>query len=267
MSSQAYVGLTKRTFQQALLQLLEQDYGLLGSRRILELLAQDVQQLIEQFYPAPKRLRSGWLVFTGTKASGPKAHPGQAAGEHELVTLAWPVLLPEDLAQLAHQPDTVEQRRDWFRQRLIRLVEYGWQHPDGPVLLTQADLGAMVGLPPRQISQLLQEARQLTGKALLTKGYYFDQGMRPTHKAQIIALYEQGRDEAAVARHSGHTASSVGRYIRDYERVKLLLSRATPVEQIPHLVGLQPSVVEAYVKLVDQYHPYLVSIAKTPSSI
>lgn len=267
MSSQAYIGLTKRTFQQALIQLLEQDYGLLGSRRILELLAADVQQLVERFYPAPERLRSGWLVLTGTKASGPKAHPGQAAGEHELVTLAWPVLLPEDLDQLAHQPETVEQRQKWLRQRLIRIIEYGWQHPAGPVLLTQADLGAMLGLPQRQICRLLQEARQLSGKTLLTKGYYFDQGMRPTHKAEIIAWYEQGRDEAAIARQSGHTAGSVGRYIRDYERVKLLLTRATPVEQIPHLVGLQPSVVEAYVKLVEQYHPELVSIAKTPSSI
>ena len=263
--NQAYVGSTKRTFQQALVQLLAQDYGLLGSQRILELLAQDVQQLVEQFYPVPDRLRPGWLVFTGTKASGSKAHPGQGAGEHELVTLAWPVLLSEDLAQLAQQADTVEQHQAWLRQRLIRVVEYGWHHPDGPVLLTQADLAAMFGLPRKQVGQLLQQARQLTGKPLLTKGYYFDQGMRPTHKAEIIALYEQGRDEATIARQSGHTASSVGRYIRDYERVKLLLSRATPVEQIPHLVGLQPSVVQAYVKLVAQYHPDLMSEAKTPS--
>ena len=263
--SQAYIGLTKRTFQQALVQLLAQDYGLLGSQRILELLAQDVQRLVEQFYPAPERLGPGWLVFTGTKASGPKAHPGQEAGEHELVTLAWPVLLPEDLEQLAHQSDTVEPRQAWLRQRLIRVIEYGWHHPVGPVLLTQTDLAAMFSLPRKRVGQLLQQARQLTGKPLLTKGYYFDQGMRPTHKAEIIALYEQGRDEVTIARQSGHTASSVGRYIRDYERVKLLLSRAIPVEHIPHLVGLQPGVVQAYVKLVEQYHPDLMSEAKTPS--
>lgn len=263
--SQAYLGSTQRTFQQALVHLLAQDYGLLGSQRILELLAQDVQQLVEQFYPAPERLSPGWLVFTGTQASGPKAHPGQAAGEHQLVTLAWPVLLPEDLEQLAQQSETVEHHQAWLRQRLIRVMEYGWHHPHGPVLLTQADLAAMFGLPRKQVGQLLQQARQLTGKPLLTKGYYFDQGMRPTHKAEIIALYEQGRDEATIARQSGHTASSVGRYIRDYERVKLLLSRATLVEHIPHLVGLQPGVVQAYVKLVEQYHPELFSITKTPS--
>jgi hypothetical protein len=45
--SQAYVGTAKRTFQQALIYLLESDYGLLGSRRILETLAEDVQKLAD----------------------------------------------------------------------------------------------------------------------------------------------------------------------------------------------------------------------------
>lgn len=267
MSQQAYVGLTKRTFQQALVQLLQQDYGLLGSRRILELLAQDVQQLAEQFYPAAQRLSSGWLVFTGTKASGSKAYPGQEAGQHELVTLAWPILLPEDVAALTRLPESQAARSQWFQDRLVRLIEYGRHHPDGPVLLALADLAAMLSLTTGQVSQLLTAARQQTGKALTTKGHYFDQGMRPTHKAEIIGLYEQGLDEADIARHSSHAPSSVGRYIRDYERVKLLLSRPIPVEPIARLVGLQPSVVDAYVQLVEQYHPDLISITNAPSQI
>ena len=39
------------------------------------------------------------MVFTGTKATGGKAYPGQPVSEHELVTLAWPVCLPEDVAE------------------------------------------------------------------------------------------------------------------------------------------------------------------------
>lgn len=263
MSNQAYVGTTKRTFQQALLQLLEREYGLLGSRRVLELMAQDVQGLIDQFYPRPERLSSGWLVFTGTKASGAKAHPGQQGGDHELVTLAWPVLLPEDIENLTRLPDRQKNRQQWLQQRLVRLVEYGWHHPEGPVLLTLADLAVMLGLNTSQVSRLLRAARQSTGKALLTKGHYFDQGMRPTHKAEIIALYEQGWDEADIARQSGHTPSSVGRYLRDYERVKLLLKRGIPIEQISQLVDMQPGVVDAYVKLINQYHPDLIPVTKS----
>jgi hypothetical protein len=261
MGTQAYVGTCKRTFQQALIHLLESDYRLVGSRRVLDVLAQDIQRLVEAFYPAPGRLSSGWLVFTGTKASGPKAYPGQSAGDHELVTLAWPVLLPEDVQQLASQPETQATRRQWFQARLVRILEYGWQHPQGPVLLTLADLAAMLGLSTVLVSQLLAEARQATAKPLLTKGLYFDQGMRPTHKAEVIALYEQGVDETQIARQTGHALSSVGRYIRDYERVRLLLKRGIAINQISRLIDMQPSVVDAYVKLIRQYHPDLLKCA------
>jgi hypothetical protein len=260
MSAQAYVGTAKRTFQEAVRHLLETDYGLLGSRRVLRLLAEDLQRLVEAFYPPPQRLSSGWMVFTGVKASGSKARPGQSASDHELVTLAWPVLLPEDLQALANLPQgkqSRQARRAWFQRRLVRLIEYGWQHPQGPVLLTLADLSAMLGLNTVQVSQLLSAARRTTGKPLLTKGYYFDQGMRPTHKSEIIALYEQGMDEADIARHTDHAPASVGKYIRDYERVKLLIAHQTPLQDIGPLLQLQPNVTKAYVELVQDYHPDL----------
>jgi hypothetical protein len=262
MSGQAYVGTAKRTFQQAVVHLLETGYRLVGSRRVLELLASDLQQLVETFYPAAERLSSGWMVFTGTKASGRKPSPGQSAADHELVTLAWPVVLPEDVEQMSGWPSGPEQkqaRQKWYGRRLARIIEYGQTHPDGPVLLTLADLSAMTGLTTVMVSQLLAKARQETGKALPLKGYYFDQGVRPTHKAEIVAQYEAGIDEADIARQAGHAQTSVGHYLRDYERVKLMMAHRTPVDQIGLLLGMQPNVVRAYVGMLEQYHPELAS--------
>lgn len=264
MTNQSYVGTAERTFPQAVVYLLEHQYGVLGSRRVLELLAQDMQHLVEQFYPAPERLSPGWMVFTGTRASGPKAHPGQKVGEHELVTIAWPVLLPEDAEFLANRDEKIQVRREWFRRRLVRILEYGYHHPAGPVLLTNSDLSCMLGVRISEISQLLNEVRQATGKPLLTKGYYFDQGCKPSHKTEIIELYEAGLDETEIARQSEHAPDSVGQYIRDYERVKLLLKNATPVDQIPQLINLQPSVVKAYVILIAKFHPRILPAKNLP---
>lgn len=267
-SSQAYVGTAQRTFANALVHLLETSYRLLGSGRVLELIAHDAAELAEQFYPQPERLQSGWMLFTGVKATGHKAHPGQSAAAHELVTLAWPVLLSEDLAALVARPQGQpgqQARQALLQKRLTRIVEYGWQHPQGPVLLTLADLAAMLSLDTVQVSQLLKAARQATGKPLLTKGYYFDQGMRPTHKDQIIALYEAGLDEADIARQSQHEPSSVGKYIRDYERVKLLLKNQNSVERIVYITGMQPNVVKAYSGMVYQYHPDLAPEQVSPA--
>lgn len=261
-SGQAYVGSAKRTFSQALYHLLESEYGLIGSRRVLTMLAEDVQALADAFYPPAEHLRSGWMVFTGTKAEGGKAYPGQEGGDHQLVTLAWPVLLPEDVQALATAPPGKagrQVRQQLLQQRLIRLIEFGWQHRHGPVLLTLADLSLMLGATTVTLSLLLAEARRLTDKPLLTKGYYFDQGVRPTHKAQVIALYEQGVDEAIIARRTHHAQSSVGHYIRDYERVKLLISRGLAIDDLSPLTGMRPTVVNAYVKLIRQYHPDFVT--------
>ena len=257
-ANQRYAGPSQRTFRQAVVHLLETQYGILGSERVLSLLAQDVQALAEEFYPLPEHLAPGWMVFTGTRASGKKAHPGQSGADHELVTMAWPVLLPEDLEELASGGDQLKADKAWWKKRLIRILEHGYQQAEGEVLLTQADLACMLGLHCCQVSKFLQEARQETGQSLLTKGYYFDQGARPTHKAEIIALYESGLDEAAVAVKSGHAQDSVGQYIRDYERVKLLVKHGMAINEIPAAIAMQPSLVKAYGNLIAQYHPDLL---------
>jgi len=265
MTTTDFIGTCQRTFQQALIHLLESDYSLLGSRRVLELLAKDVQKLVEEFYPAPERMSSGWMVFTGTRATGGKAHPGQGAGEHELVTLAWPVLLPEDLQYLVEHTNAKSVRQEWFRQRLIRILEYGYNQPGGAVLLTVDDLAAITGLTPMQVGWALADARRQTGKPLPTKGYFFDQGLKPTHKAEIIALYEAGLDETEVAHQSQHAPESVGKYIRDYERVKLLIEHGLPDEKIAQTINMQPSLVKAHAKLVAKYHPDLRQKNESPS--
>ena len=265
--NRSYIGSGQRTFQHAVVRLLETEYGFLNSRRVIRMLAEDVERLADEFHPATACVSSGWMVFTGTKATGGKAHPGKSAGDYPLVTLSWPVLLPEDIEAMIQMPTGRKGRRpqsELLKKRLQRILEYGLKHSEEPVLLTCADLGLMLGRTSSQISLLLKELRNETGKTLLTKGYYFDQGVRPTHKAEIVALYEKGMDEADIARHSNHAQSSVGRYLRDYERVKLLLTHNISVEQISPMTGLQPSVVEAYVKLTQQYHPDLLPNSELP---
>ncbi len=262
----SYIGVKQRSFKSALVHLLETDYALVGSRRVLEMLAEDVSQLAVEFHPAQTCLQSGWLVFTGTKVTGQKAHPGKSAGDYPLVTLSWPVLLPEDVTAMINQSQGKagrSQLADLLKKRLQRLIQYGLDHPQGPVVLTNADLALMLGRSASCISRLVNDLRQETGKPLLTKGYFFDQGVRPTHKAEVVALYEQGMNEAEIAFHTRHAQSSVGRYLRDYQRVKLLLKNGISVEQIAPMIDMQPSVVKAYVELINKYHPDLLSNPKS----
>jgi len=267
MSSPAYLGTQNRTFPAAMRYLLENEYRLLGSRRVLELLSHDVQQLIEQFYPRPERLAPGWMVFTGTKAQGGKPMRGQTAADLPLVTIAWPVILPEDIAIMATHPDSLKKRNRLAQTRLVRLIEYGWSHPDGPVLLTLADLSLLIGVTTEKASKLVADARSETRKSLWTKASYSDQGAKPTHKDQIIALYEQGMDEADIAQATRHHITSVGHYIRDYQRLKLMLQRGgNDHASMMRLLDMRPAVFKAHLALLHQFHPDLFDITPSRSS-
>ncbi|MBS1249569.1 MAG: hypothetical protein MAG431_01149 [Chloroflexi bacterium] len=239
---------------------LKNNYGLLGSHRVLSLLADDVGNLVEEFYPQPEHLSSGWMVYTATLATETRVYPGFRAGEHELVTIAWPVLTAEDIEKMASLPTGkagLQAKRKLQKKRVLRLVEYGLGHEKGPLLLTLSDLSLMIGVADSTISRYLQELRDETGKALPTKGYHFDQGVRPTHKTEIINLYEVGVDESVIALRTEHGQASVGRYIRDYERVKLLLANGTPQAQIATVISRRESIVKEYVKLLQKHHPEL----------
>ena len=110
-----------------------------------------------------------------------------------------------------------------------------------------------------------QRGKLFIYEPLLTKGYFFDQGVRPTHKHEIIALYEAGLDEADIARQSQHEPSSVGKYIRDYERVKKLLKHQFSIERIVYITEMQPNVVKAYLGMVYEYHPGLAPEQVSPA--
>jgi len=67
-----YKSLKHKSFRQALIQMLENDFSLLGSGKILELLADNMINLIEQYMP--ERTPSGKTVISAISKNAPKGH-------------------------------------------------------------------------------------------------------------------------------------------------------------------------------------------------
>ena len=124
-------------------------------------------------------------------------------------------------------------------------------------LLTLAELSVLLNKSYALVSQFVKEWEQETGEVLPLKGYRMDQGSRPTHKAEIIRLYEQGVEPPDIARETRHNLKSVDRYLQDYERVKLLLKRKMEVAEISSTIGRGKTLVVEYIKIARQYHPEL----------
>ncbi len=241
----------KRTFRQALIHLFESEYKILGSHRVLHMLATDILNLMETYYPLGERLKSGDLVWTTTARTEQKPGQGKRTEEFEQITLALPWVTPDDLVTSKTERLSVHQRDV---ARAVRVIKAAYAAGG---LLTQAEVGIMFNTAPSAIGDWLHEHYQRTGEVLPTKGQALDMGSQPSHKDIVVYLYEQKLDAVEIARRTGHHQKSVDRYLQDYEKVKLLLGKGITPEEISHAIGRALSTVRQYRKLVLHYHPEL----------
>lgn len=261
-----YASIQKRSFENALVHLLETDYGLIGGRRILQMLAEDVVKLVEEFYPPTQQAASGTLIWTCTANEGHKAEPGKRTEAYKSVTVRLPLVTNEDLQARTGQKVSAQQTlatakaRD--QQRLVRLVKSAY---DQGGLLTLAELSVLLNRSYEVVRGQVEAWQSDTGELLPLKGYHMDQGCRPTHKGQIIRLFEQGLEPPDIARETSHTLKSVERYLKDYERVKLLLKRGLEAAEISSMIGRGRTVVLEYIRIVQEYHPDLFPASAPPS--
>jgi hypothetical protein len=255
-----YGSIQKRTFENAFLYHLETEWGLLGGRRILQMMVDDVLELLAEFYPETERAGSGTLIWTCTADEGRKAEPGKRTEEYKTVTVKLPLIATEDLQDRtetkAPRDKARQKTHERDKKRLARIVKAAAEQGG---LLTIAELSVILNKPYELVRKYAREWEEETGELLPLKGYRMDQGSRPTHKREIARLHEEGLEPPDIARASGHSVKSVERYLQDYERVRMLLKRRMAVEDISTVIGRGVRVVVEYVELARQYHPELLA--------
>lgn len=252
-----YASIEKRSFQAALIHLLETEYRIVGSHRLLRLLAEDVERLVAEFYPAAQRLASGSLVWTCTADEGQKAQPGKPTEAYKAVTVALPLITADELAdhtQPDRQRSSAQRSRERLKRQIRRLVLAAAEQGG---LLTLAELSLILGVGYEPVRTCVREIEDETGQPLPLKGYKMDQGSRPTHKGDIIRLSEEGLEPPDIARLTHHSVKSVERYLKDYERVRMLLKQNLDCDQISAIIGRGKAVVQQYIAQARRFHPEL----------
>lgn len=125
-------------------------------------------------------------------------------------------------------------------------------------ILSGAELSVLLNRSLTAIGRYLKIYHQQHPDEILpTKGNILDQGSSPTHKGVIIDLYEQGYPEIDIARVTTHNIESVGRYIKTYKDVMLMLEKELSLMEMVRVTGKGRSTILQYRKLVYSYHPKL----------
>lgn len=249
-----YAAVPRRSLASAITYLLENEYALLGSHRVAEMIASDIVALVNDFYPLAERVPPGSLVWRTTKDEGKKAVVGKLTEAYPSVTVILPLITTEDVEEKMAGTRAEAHTREG--KRVVRVVKSASEQGG---LLTQAELGVMLNRSREVMGKHVLEHYNTTGEVLPLRGQRMDQGCSPTHKVQVVRLYESGMEAPDIARTTGHSLKSVERYLVDYKRVLRLVRERMPVPTISQIVGRGPTVVKQYVTLAHEYYPELHS--------
>jgi hypothetical protein len=255
-----FEALTKRSYRQAIVHLLETEYKIIGSHRVLELMAEDVESLNRAYFGEQSKMAPGILCWRTQSLEDQKITYGKRTEDYKAKTVYLPLVEESDIEMRMHHRKGVR-NDNWVesdlreRAQMVRLLKSAYEQGTS---LTISELAVMMN---RSLSVIGKHVKQYYAthpeETLPLRGYIYDQGSNPTHKALICTLHERGENEADIARKTQHQLKSVGRYISHYTRVKQLMERGLGNREIAHILGIAERVVFEYNRLATHFHPEL----------
>jgi hypothetical protein len=255
-----YSSIPKRSFRNAVVRLLEEEYKLVGSHKVVHMIADDIMELHKEFYPELEQRTFGHIVWRTTALTHRKPSYGTRVEDYEVKTVFLPLVTEEDVESRikswygTNVKESAAKQTERDMVVMARLVKSAYEQGG---LLSGAEVSVLLNRSLTTIGRYMTMYHQTHQDILPTKGMVLDQGSKPTHKGSIINLYEQGYPEVDIARLTNHTIESVGRYIKNYKNVKLLLEKGFNLMELVRVTGMGRSTVIQYRDLIYLYHEHL----------
>jgi hypothetical protein len=252
-----YESINKRDFKSSLIELLEGEYKILGSRKIINLLAEDIEDLHREFNQRIKEVGIGEIIFRTTKDDGQRQSYGKRTEDYASTTVKLPLITKEDVERRIYykkgdRNSNYEHREARDIETMVRLIKTAKAQGG---LLSGAEVSVLMNRSLSTIRKYLDAYQKKTGEILPLKGYVLDQGSLPTHKGIIISLYEQGISPADIVLKTSHSQDAVDRYIKHYEQIKKLIKKGLDEKAIKDITGRSLKVVRQYIKLYYDFNP------------
>ncbi|TFB09855.1 DUF1670 domain-containing protein [Candidatus Marinimicrobia bacterium MT.SAG.2] len=255
-----YESIPKRDFKTALVRHLEDEYGILRSRRIILMLADDIEDMVGEYFPMKSRMKFGDVVWYTTADDGQRVSYGKKTEDYNVKQVILPLIIRNDIeSRMAYKDKSRNGNYRKNKQRdiktMVRLIKSAKEQGG---LLSGAEVSVLMNRSLSTIGKYLKAYHEETGEILPMKGYVLDQGSNPTHKGIIISLYEQGVSPSDIVLKTGHNQESVDRYIKAYDQVLQLTRNHHGAESICEILGRSMHTVRQYLRLVKNFHPEML---------
>lgn len=225
--------------------LIEKDYSMISGEKVKELFASDILRLIERRQDYVMKIDSGQVLWLGVKKEE-KQNYGKNASNTLIVPVTLTLLAPSDIDMLSSGFTTREVRE----RRMVRLFKEGYEQGG---VLSNNDIALLLNLSPSTVSKQVREYMERTKEVVPTRGTIHDLGRAITHKRIIIRLYLEGHLTPEIARMTKHSEEACDRYIRAFNKVRMLADRKMSAEEIAITLEMSSFLVREYLDIYDEF--------------
>ena len=237
--------LQRKTFASALSRFFEEQCPQMGGHLTRQVLVNEVQGLVEEFYPPNTHLRMGQIMWPAVDENETAAY-GKTIEKTKLKPVFIDMIAPEDIEAVLNG-----EKRKTIRQRTsVRL--FNQAKKQGGVL-TGVDVAAMMNLRPETIGRYVREWEKENDTIVPRRGTIHDMGRSFTHKRKICyKMVVEGKSVEQIARETNHSPEAITRYIKDYKRILACLHRGLSPNETAFVVKVSQRLVYEYLNLIHE---------------
>lgn len=219
---QHYVPGAKLTYATRLKQMLKQELGYQGKPKILDLLAEEIENITKECYVDKNDIGLGQI-----KVVVPSIHDkpswSQTIEDTVLVTVTLTLHSQEDIEALkANKPS-----RLITQDKLMRIAKEAIEQGG---VLSSAVATSLLNIKQTTVSKYVKEYFEREGKVVPLRGFVHDMGKTTTHKRWIIELYLNGYTTKQIQERTDHKIVSIDRYIKRYKAVENVIEELKTVD-------------------------------------
>jgi len=204
--------------------------------------ADELIRIFEENVPQKNRLKHGQMLWNALD----KNTRGDAKNR-KYKTVVLSVVTDEDVV-LYEQKKSIKEIR---KQVIARIMREAYQQ--GGILSTR-DVGLILATDASVISQARIDYETEHQTVLPHPGVLHDMGSTITHKRMIVHKYvAEKKATNIIALETNHSQQAVDHYIRDYNRVKILLDDHKDLEFIHLATKIAKPVISQYQAIFNQY--------------
>lgn len=200
-----------------------------------------VLEVVEEMFFKNREIGAGQIEYTCVSA---EEGPGKSMEELKKVRVKLTKELMSDRDVQARLGESAMRK-----VQILRMTEEAY---DQGGLLTQEDLGCILGVSSRTIRRDVEELMQKKVKLYL-RGLHQDIGKGISHKVWIVGLYLGWKTYSEIERITGHSVGAIKAYLNDFSRVLMARERGIrSAKEIGFYIGRTERLVEEYLQLIAQ---------------